>query len=110
MLTLKIKYARHDNISQYNNVIKLSLHNNKFVNYKNVVLCRNSTVGENIIATTKIRNNYGAIQSFNFSLLPLVQLSLLILFASFLVSVLFFFFDDSLSKVIALPTIALSRS
>ena len=25
------------------------------------------TVGENIIATTKIRNNYGAIQSFIFS-------------------------------------------
>ena len=24
------------------------------------------TVGENIIATTKIRNNYGAIQSFTF--------------------------------------------
>ena len=27
------------------------------------------TVGENIIATTKIRNNYGAIQSFIFPLL-----------------------------------------
>ena len=50
------------------------------------------TVGENIITTTKIRNNYGAIQSFqfsilriaklDFSLLPLVKLSLLILFAS----------------------------
>ena len=49
------------------------------------------TVGENIIATTKIRNNH-------------VKLSLLILFASFLVSVFCFFFDGSLSKVIALPT------
>ena len=46
------------------------------------------TVGENIIATTKIRNNYGAIQSFIFSILLLVKLSLLILFAFFLVSVL----------------------
>ena len=52
------------------------------------------TVGENIIATTK--NNYCSIQSFkcpilDFSLLPLVKLSLLILFASFYVSVLCFF-------------------
>ena len=62
------------------------------------------TVGENIIATTKIRNNYAAIQLF------LVKLSLLILFAlaAFLVSVLCFFFDGSLSKVIALPTIAIA--
>ena len=36
------------------------------------------------------------------------KLSLLILFASFFVSVLFFFFDGSLSKVIALPTIAIA--
>ena len=27
------------------------------------------TVGENIIATNKIRNNYGAIQSFKFPIL-----------------------------------------
>ena len=27
------------------------------------------TVGENIIATTKVRNNYGAIQSFIFTIL-----------------------------------------
>ena len=74
------------------------------------------TVGENIIATTKIRNNYGAIRSFkisniaiailDFSLLLLVKLSLIILFASFLVSVLCFFYDGFLSKVIALPTVA----
>ena len=70
----------------------------------------NSTVGENIIATTKIRNIYGAIQSLilNFSLLLLVKLSLLILFAAFLVLVLCFFFDGPLSKVIALPTIAIA--
>ena len=56
------------------------------------------TPGENINATTKIRNNYGAIQSFkftiailDFSLLLLVKLSLLIIFTSFLVSVLCFF-------------------
>ena len=30
---------------------------------------RVSTVGKNIIATTKIRNNYGAIQSFIFPIL-----------------------------------------
>ena len=46
------------------------------------------TVGENIIATTKIRNNYGPIHSFkfpilDFSLLRLVKLSLLFLFATF---------------------------
>jgi hypothetical protein len=54
----------------------------------------------NIIPTTKIRNNYGAIQSFifsiYFSLLLLVKLSFLIFFASFLVSVLCFFFDGFL--------------
>ena len=60
-----------------------------------------STVGENIIATIKIRNNYCAIQSFKFPILPLVNLSLLILFASFFVSVLCFFFDGSLLKAIA---------
>ena len=41
-------------------------------------------------------------------LLPLVKLSLLILFASFFVSVLCLFFDDSIFKVIALPTIAVA--
>ena len=57
-----------------------------------------------------------AISILDFSLLLLVKLSLLILFASFLVLVLCFFFYGSLSKVIALPTIsiailvALSRS
>ena len=48
-----------------------------------------------------------AIDILDFSLLLLVKLSLLILLASFLVSVLCFFFDGSLSKVIALPTIAI---
>jgi hypothetical protein len=43
----------------------------------------------------------------DFSLLPLVKLSFLILFASFFVSVLCLFFGGSLSKVIALPTIAI---
>ena len=69
------------------------------------------TIDENIIATTKIRNDYGAIQSFifqisilDFSSLLLVKLSLLILFGiSF-----WFFFDDSLSKVIALRTITIA--
>ena len=44
----------------------------------------------------------------NFSLLPLVKFSLLILFASFLILVLCFFFDGFLLKVIALPTIAIA--
>ena len=69
------------------------------------------TVGENIISTTKIRNNYDAIQSLiflYFSLLLLVKLSL---FASHLVSVLCFFFDGLLSKTIAIAiVVALSRS
>ena len=70
-----------------------------------------STAGENINATTKKRNNYVAIQSLIFpldsSLMLLKKLSLLILFASVFVSVLSFFFYGSLSKVIALPTIAI---
>ena len=40
--------------------------------------------------------------------MPLVKLSLLILFAFFFVSVLCFFSDGFLSKVIALPTIAIA--
>ena len=65
------------------------------------------TVGENIIATIKMRNNYGAIQFSNIAIAILdFSLSLLILSASFLVSVICFFFDGPLSKVIALPTIA----
>ena len=44
-------------------------------------------VDENIIGTTKIQDNYGAIQLFNFpfdfSLLLLVKLSLLNIFTSF---------------------------
>ena len=44
----------------------------------------------------------------DFSLLLLVKLTLLILFVSFLVSVLCFFIDSSLSRVIALPTIAIA--
>ena len=44
----------------------------------------------------------------DFPLLLLVKLSLLILFAFFLVSVLCFFFGSFLSKVIALPTIAIA--
>ena len=58
------------------------------------------TVGENIIATTKIRNNYGAIK-FLFSI-ALVKLPLLILFASFFVSFLCFFFYGSLSLKLSL--------
>ena len=45
---------------------------------------------------------FQAIAILDFSLLLLVKLSLLILFSSFLVSVLCFFFYGSLSKVIAL--------
>ena len=73
----------------------------------------NSIVGGNIIATTKIRNNYGAIQSIIFPILrqqywTFLYCSLLSYHPySFLVSVLCFFFDSPLSKVIALPTIAM---
>ena len=61
------------------------------------------------VLTAHIRNSCTAgdqeLLSFIFP-----TLSLLILFASFLVSVLCFFFVGSLSKVIALPVVALSRS
>jgi len=56
--------------------------------------------------STKSNSNI-VIAILDFSLLLLVKLSLLILLASFLVSVLCFSFDGSLSKVIALPTIAI---
>jgi len=56
--------------------------------------------------STKSNSNM-VIAILDFSLLLLVKLSLLILLASFLVSVLCFSFDGSLSKVIALPTIAI---
>ena len=66
-----------------------------FTNYLLLLVTFLFTVGENIIATIKIRNNYCAIQSFISLILRyqywtfLVKLSLFILFASFLVSVLF---------------------
>ena len=63
------------------------------------IYLRNRTVGESIHFSNI------AIAILDLSLLLLVNLSLLILFASFFVSVLCFFFDGSLSKVIALPTI-----
>ena len=43
--------------------------NNKVVIFYFVVKVLNHTVDENIIATTKIRNNYDAIQSFIFPIL-----------------------------------------
>ena len=49
-----------------------------------------------------------AIAILDFSLLLLVKLSVLILFASFFVSVLCFSFDGSLSKVITLRTIEIA--
>ena len=61
-----------------------------------------------LLLPPKIRNNYAAIKSLIFFLLFLVKLSLLILFSSFLVSVFYFFFYRFLSKVIALPTIAIA--
>ena len=66
------------------------------------------TVDENIIATTKIRNNYChliihfsniAIVLLDFSLLLPIKLSLLILFATFLFSVLCLFFMASFLKL-----------
>ena len=53
-------------------------------------------------------SNHSFFAILDFSLLLLVKLSLLIFFGAFLVLVLCFFFDDSLSKVIALPTIAIA--
>ena len=75
--------------------------------YSELPLHKVCAVRENIIGTTKIRNNYGAIQLLIF---PIFGLSLYckciaLFFASFIVSVLFFI---ALSKVIALPTIAIA--
>ena len=57
-----------------------------------------------------VPSNHSFFTALDFSFLLLVKLSLLILFASILVlvSVLCFFFECSLSKVIALPTIAIA--
>ena len=88
----------------------IKFHNSKFYCivsiHESFNLKSTLTAGENIISTTKIRNNYGAIQSFIFRycdsniglfFMFLVKLSLLILFASFLVLVHCFFLDGSLS-------------
>ena len=64
------------------------------------------TVGENIIATTKIRNNYGAIKFF-LSIAPCKVTTLNPLCILFCIISLFFY--GSLSKVIALPTIAVTK-
>ena len=58
------------------------------------------TVGENIVASTKIRNNCDS--NIGIFSIPPFKLSLLVLFASFFVSVLCFFFDDSLSLKLSL--------
>jgi Kef-type K+ transport system membrane component KefB len=56
-----------------------------------------------------VPSNHSFIPYCDFSILLLVKLSLSILFASFLVSVFCFLFDDgSLFKVIALATIAIA--
>ena len=71
------------------------------------------TVGENNIATTKIRNNYVAIQSFifrNIGLFSIVSCKVIThnpLCILFSISSLLLF-DGPLSKVIALPTIAIA--
>ena len=60
-------------------------------------LAKLDTVDEKIMVTTKIRNNYGAITIaiLDFSLLFLVKLSLLILFASFWYQFFAYFFMAS---------------
>ena len=71
------------------------------------------TAGENIIATTK-KNMLPSNHSFyqycdsNIGLFSIAPCKVINFnpFASFMVSVLCFFFDGSFSKVIALPTIA----
>jgi hypothetical protein len=66
------------------------------------------TVGENIPPKYEIimvPSNH-SFSNIALAILPLVNLLLLILFASFFVSLLCSFFDGSISKFIALPTIA----
>ena len=75
------------------------------------------TVGENIIVTTKIQNDYGVIQSLIFDYYCYHNIGLFSIATCRVITlnplcILFcisfcFFFDGSLSKVIALPTIAI---
>ena len=77
-----------------------------------------NTIGENIIATTKIRNNYATIQSLffqycdsNIGLFSIASFKFITLISLHPFWYQFFaFFDGFLSKVIALPTIAICRS
>ena len=71
-----------------------------------------TAVGENIIATTKIRNNYGVIQSIIhniglFSIAPCKIITFNPLSILFGISTLLLF-DGFLSKVITLPSIAIA--
>ena len=100
MFTLMILFIKKKNIC---------IHHIQDIRVYNIIAYY--TIDKNIITTTKIRIYYGVIQSFishiaiailDFSLLLLVKLSLLIPFASFLVSVLCFFFDGSLSLQLSL--------
>jgi hypothetical protein len=92
---------------------ELSIH--VYIMPMNDLSCENNTVVENIIATTKIRNNYGAIQSFifpyrNIGLFSIAHSKVIThnpLCILFGISSLLFFYGF-LSKVIALPTIAIA--
>ena len=66
--------------------------------YKNLPFLTPFTVGENIIASTKIRNNYGAIQSLNFlfSIAPCKVITLNPLCTLFCISSLLPFWELSL--------------
>ena len=46
--------------------VKLEFLTKHLITSREILSPFNFTVGENIIATTKIRNNYGAIQTFIF--------------------------------------------
>ena len=65
------------------------------------------TIGENTIGSPKIQNNYGSIYLFIFSIAPRKVIALNLFCFIFVISSLSLFFI-TLSKVNALPTIAIA--
>ena len=76
--------------SYYNVMLFIRQISRNLSNYLSYFL---STVGENIIATTKIRNNYGAIQSFIFPIFSIASCKVITLNPfCILFGIIFFFF------------------
>ena len=108
------------NLTRKKNLLRLWCGKNLFGTWMYVFVFVGSsfylcTVGENIIATTKIRNNYGAIKSFifqycesNIELFSITSCKFITLNPLCILFGISSFFDGFLSKVIAFPTIAIA--